>query len=200
MLFDLGRCGGPCVGAQSVEEYAGVVAQAQAALGGSCRAVMDSLRARLDELADQERFEEAGTLRDRMMALVRATARAQRLRPLTQTPELLAGRRRDEGGWELVCVRYGRLAGTSVSPRGADPLPYVAALRESAEFVDAPDTGSAALPEESELVLAWLEQPGTRLIDLQGEWTCPVDGAGASRASLEPQARSWTAVELSPTA
>ena len=196
MLFDLGRCGGPCVGAQTPDDYAGVVARARAALGGSSREVVEALRERLDELAGQERFEEAGTLRDRMMALVRAAARAQRLSPLTGTSELIAARRRDEGGWELICVRHGRLAGTSVSPSGADPLPYIAALRETAEVVITDDGGAgAALPEETELVLGWLEKPGTRLVDLQGEWTCPVDGAGSSRAALEPQAGSWTSVE-----
>ncbi len=195
MLFDLGRCGGPCVGAQTPDDYADVVARARAALGGSSREIVTALRERLDDLAGQERFEEASTLRDRMMALVRASARAQRLRPLTRTPQLIAARRRDEGGWELVCVRHGRLAGTSVSPPGADPMPYVAALRETAEVVITDDTGAAALPEETELVLGWLEKPGTRLVDLQGEWTCPVDGAGSSRATLEPQAESWTAVE-----
>ncbi|OLT20043.1 endonuclease [Ornithinimicrobium sp. CNJ-824] len=187
VLFEMGRCGGPCVGAQSVEDYAEVVRRAGEALTGSCRDVMGSLRARLDALAEQERFEEAGTLRDRMMALVRAAARAQRLRPLTQTAELVAARPRDGGGWEVVCVRHGRLAGTTTTPAGADPMPYVEALRQTAEVVGGP----GALPEESELVLGWLEKPGTRLIDLQGTWTCPVDGAGASRAELEPQASSW---------
>lgn len=187
VLFEMGRCGGPCVGAQSVEDYAEVVRRASEALTGSCRDVMGSLRARLDALAEQERFEEAGTLRDRMMALVRAAARAQRLRPLTQTAELVAARPRDAGGWEVVCVRHGRLAGTTATPAGADPMPYIEALRQTAEVVDGP----GALPEESELVLGWLEKPGTRLVDLQGTWTCPVDGAGASRAELEPQATSW---------
>lgn len=172
------------------------MARARAALGGSSREVVEALRERLDELAGQERFEEAGTLRDRMMALVRAAARAQRLSPLTGTSELIAARRRDEGGWELICVRHGRLAGTSVSPSGADPLPYIAALRETAEVVITDEGGAgAALPEETELVLGWLEKPGTRLVDLQGEWTCPVNGAGSARAALEPQAESWASVE-----
>ncbi len=123
MLFDLGRCGGPCVGAQTAEDYAQVAGRAAAALGGSSREVVSALLERLDTLAAQERFEEAGTLRDRMMALVRASARAQRLRPVTATPEIVAARRREGGGWELVCVRHGRLAGASVSPRGPTPCP-----------------------------------------------------------------------------
>ncbi|PZU45583.1 MAG: endonuclease, partial [Arsenicicoccus sp.] len=152
---------------------------------------------RLDDLAEQERFEEARTMRDRMMALVRAAARSQRLRPVARAPEIIAARRGEQGGWELICVRHGRLSGTSVSPRGADPMPYVAALRETAEVVSAPDASAApaALPEETELILRWLESPGVRLVDLSGEWTCPVDGAGASRALLEPAAATWSATE-----
>ena len=74
-------------------------------------------------------------------------------------------RRTARGGWDLVCVRHGRLAGSSHSPVGADPMPYVAALRASAEVV-APPTGPvpAALPEETEKILRWLETPGTRLV------------------------------------
>ncbi|OLT14775.1 endonuclease [Serinicoccus sp. CUA-874] len=198
VLLEIGRCGGPCVGAQTREDYAEVTRRAGQALTGSTSHAVDALRRRLEELASQERFEEARTLRDRMMALVRATARSQRLRPLTAAPQLIAARPGEDGGWELVCVRHGRLAGACVSPRGADPMPYVAALRETAEVV-LEDAGHrdgrahpAVLPEETELVLRWLESPGVRLVDLDGEWTCPVGGAGASRAQLEPQAGTWS--------
>ena len=40
-------------------------------------------------------------------------------------------------------------------------------------------------------MLRWLEAPGTRLVTMEGEWTCPVGGAGAARAELEPMARHW---------
>ena len=97
------------------------------------------------------------------------------------TPELVAARRPDAGGWELVLVRHGRLAGTAVAPRGADPMPVVAALRASGEAVPAPDTACGAAPvEETELVADWLEQPGVRLVHLeegQVPLACPVRGA-----------------------
>lgn len=35
----------------------------------------------------------------------------------------------------------------------------------------------AASAEETEKILRWLESPGIRLIDVDGEWTCPVAGA-----------------------
>ncbi len=201
VLLDLGRCGAPCTGAQSPEAYAEVVEQARQALAGDCGAVLARLRRRISDLADQERFEEAQAVRDRMLALVRAAARAQRLAPLAQTPELVAARRRDTGGWEVVCVRHGRLAGTTTTPRGADPMPYIAAMRQTAEVVPPPvGPEPAAHPEETELVLRWLDTPGTRLVDVDGRWTCPVGGAAAARADLETRARTWSVVDATTPA
>jgi DNA polymerase-3 subunit epsilon len=118
-------------------------------------------------------------------------ARTQRIAPLATSAEIVAARPAALGGWELVCIRHGRLAGSSVSPRGADPMPYVQALRASAEAVlPAPAPAPAGTAEESEKILRWLEAPGVRLVDLDGQWTCPVGGAGAARAQLEPQAVS----------
>jgi DNA polymerase-3 subunit epsilon len=186
-LADMGRCGAPCTGAQSVEDYAVVVADAVRALSGDSRSVVTALRTRMGTLAEQERFEDAGTVRDRLLALVRGIARVQRIAPLAACAEIIAAKPAAVGGWELVCVRHGRLAATTVSPRGADPMPYVQALRDSAEVVlPAPWPSPAATPEETEKVLRWLEAPGVRIVDLEGEWTCPVGGAGGARAELEP--------------
>ncbi len=188
-LAQMGRCGAPCTGSQSVDDYAAVVAEAAAVLGGDSRDVVSALHTRMSLLAGQERFEDAGAVRDRMLHLVRAAARAQRLAPLAASPEVVAARRTGDGGWEVVCVRFGRLAGTTTTPRGADPMPFISALTASAEVV-APGRGPvpAATPEETEKVLRWLEAPGVRIVSLEGEWTCPVHGAGAARARLEPLA------------
>ena len=149
------------------------------------------LRARLEELASSERFEDAARVRDRFLQLVRGAARAQRLAPLTRSPEIVAARRGEQGGWELVSVRHGRLAGTVVSPRGADPMVYVRSLQATAEVVAAPDARRpAALAEETEILLRWLEAPGVRIVELDGSWTCPVGGAGSVRHELEPAVAS----------
>jgi DNA polymerase-3 subunit epsilon len=195
VLADMGRCGAPCTGAQSVQEYAAVVQDAVHALAGDSRSVVTALRTRMGSLADQERFEDAGTLRDRMLALVRGMARAQRIAPLAASPEIIAARPAIAGGWEVVVVRHGRLAASTISPRGADPMPYVDAVRDSAEVVlPAHWPAPAATPEETEKILRWLESPGVRIVDLDGEWTCPVGGAGGARAELEPQAVARHAV------
>ena len=186
-LAELGRCGSPCTGAQSDADYALVAAECAALFSGDARPGASRLRSRLEELAAQERFEDAARVRDRFLQLVRGAARSQRLAPLRSAPEVVAARRHEAGGWELVCVRYGRLAGTVVSPRGADPMVHVRNLQATAEVVLAPLAGAAAaLTEETEIVLRWLEAPGVRIVELDGSWTCPVGGAGAVRHELEP--------------
>ncbi|GAA1790853.1 MAG: DEDD exonuclease domain-containing protein [Actinobacteria bacterium] len=177
-LAEMGRCGAPCTGAQSLQEYAEVVARARAALLGDPLHLLSPLEERMQSLAHDERYEDAASLRDRLLTLLRGMTRTQRLAPLASSPEIVAARRSPLGGWELVCVRYGRLAGSSRSPRGADPMPYVDALTQSADVVTpAAGPAPAAYPEETEKILRWLEEPGVRLVSVDGEWTCPVGGA-----------------------
>lgn len=192
VLAELGRCGAPCTGAQSVPDYAVHADTVRAAFTGDVRAVVETLQQRIEALAAQERYEDAAAQRDRLTALVRAAARTQRLAALTACPEVVAARRTGEGGWELVCVRWGRLAGTAVVSRGTDPRPAVEALRATAEVVQPELPGvsptPAATAEETECVLRWLEEPGTRLVELEGTWACPAFGAGSRRAWLDAAA------------
>ncbi|MFH5823015.1 DEDD exonuclease domain-containing protein [Georgenia sp. AZ-5] len=180
-LAEMGRCGAPCVGGQDVAGYAGVVARARTVLGTDVDDVVGVLRGKIRALAAQQRYEEAATHRDRLQALLAGARRSERLRPLVTTPEILAARRRDRGGWEFVLVRHGRLAGTAASEPGADPMPVAQALRATAEAVPPPATACGAAPvEESELVASWLEQPGVRLVEVEPgvmPLACPVRGA-----------------------
>ncbi len=118
---------------------------------------------------------------------MRAAARTQRLTALTGCPEVVATRREDDGRWAVHVVRHGRLAAAGVIPAGADAVAYVDGLRATAETV-LPAIGPtpAATAEESERILRWLESPGVRLVDVVGEWACPVRGAGRHAATPTP--------------
>jgi DNA polymerase-3 subunit epsilon len=180
-LAQLGRCGSPCTGDQSALEYAVVVEQAAQMIAGDSRQVVGALRARMSSLSGQERYEDAGTVRDRLLHLVRAAARAQRIAPLANSAEIVAARPTPPGGWEIICVRFGRLAGTTVVPLGGDPRLYVEALTSSAENVaPSPGPAASASAEETEKILRWLDSPDVRLVAIDGQWTCPVHGAGAA--------------------
>jgi DNA polymerase-3 subunit epsilon len=178
-LAQIGRCGAPCDGSETPGAYAVHVRRFALAVAGDPGEVVDALAARVARLAAQERFEEAARQRDRVAAVVRAIHRRQRLLGLTAIDELVAARPRD-GGWDLAVVHRGRLAATVAAPRGHDPYPYVDAARLTAD-----STTDRAAAEETEIVLRWLEAPGTRLVALTGSWTCPAFGAGRLRAWLD---------------
>jgi DNA polymerase-3 subunit epsilon len=190
-LAEMGRCGAPCTGAQSRDEYATIVADVRDAFLSDARSVVDAVLRRVNRHSAQQRFEDAATHRDRLLAFLRGASRIQRLTPLAACAELVAARRADGGGWEVVLVRYGRLAGTTVTPPGADPMPFIHALRSSGEVVAAPSGPTpAAHPEETERVLRWLESPGVRLVEVDGSWHCPVNGAAKARHVLDPAGAS----------
>ncbi len=181
-LAEMGRCGAPCDGSESVEAYAGHVDDVRAAMLGDVRPLVDALGRKVARLAEVERYEEAAVHRDRVAAFVRAAARLQRVSALTGCAEVVAAQQRPDLGWEIVVARHGRLAATAVAGRGEDPRLVAAALVSTAEVVP-PGAGPtpAASAEETECVLRWLEQPGVRLVSLTGTWACPTFGAGGVR-------------------
>jgi DNA polymerase III subunit epsilon len=192
VLAEMGRCGAPCTGAQSVRDYAVIVEQAAQMIAGDSRKVVAALRQRMSSLSGQERYEEAGMVRDRLLHLVRAAACAQRIAPLANSAEITAARPTSQGGWEVICVRFGRLAGTTVAPRGADPRPYFEALTATAEKVArCPGPTASASAQETEKILRWLESTDVRIVAIDGEWTCPVHGAGAALGSLDPDPTAY---------
>ena len=181
-LVEMGRCGAPCDGRESVEDYAIHVDAVRAAMLGDVRSLVTALTRKVTRLSDVERFEEAAMHRDRLAAFVRAASRVQRLSALTSCAEVVAARLTDDGGWEVVVVRHGRLAATGVASRLEDPRALADALVASAEVV-VPGIGPtpAATAEETECVLRWLEKPGVRLVSMEGTWACPAYGAGGVR-------------------
>ncbi|MCZ3387153.1 MAG: DEDD exonuclease domain-containing protein [Actinomycetia bacterium] len=178
ILAEMERCGAPCDGRQSVDDYAEVVLAASVAMRVDARPVVDALARRMTPLIADERFEEAVTHRDRLRSLLAASARSQRLRALGELDELVAARLTPEGGWEVAVVRHGRLAAAGLAARGVAPKPFIAALRAGADPVAASPGGfPAASAEEAECLLRWLDSPGVRLVHLDGVWTSPLHGS-----------------------
>ncbi|MGN6252350.1 MAG: DEDD exonuclease domain-containing protein [Marmoricola sp.] len=184
VLAEMGRCLAPCTGEVSVERYAAVVRQVRTTLLECADEVVETVQERMAQLAAEERFEDAALHRDRLAAFVRAASRRQRLGALTGCPELVAARREEDPAtgvprWSVHVVRHGRLAASGTIPPDAHAGRWVQQLRASAEtVVPGPGPAPATSAEESELVLRWLEQDGVRLVEVEGEWSCPVQGAG----------------------
>ena len=155
-------------GDAAVEAPTGAEA-ARLALSGRVDLVALPLLERISALAAAERFEEAGMWTARLRSLLLAACRAEKARPLLACPHLIAARRRPGGGWELVAVRWGRLAGSAITPPGADPRPAVRALRATAEVVAPPSrVGAAAGVEETLLLADWALDAGARIVEVDG--------------------------------
>jgi DNA polymerase-3 subunit epsilon len=147
--------------------------------------LVDRLLDRIGVLSAAQRYEEAAVLRGRLVALLRAAVRMQRLFGLTTIAELVAARRAGDGGWELAIVRQGRLAAAGNSPPRVHPRATIEVLRATAETV-LPGHGPipSATAEETERILSWLERPDTRLVETSAGWASPVRGAARYRELL----------------
>lgn len=187
-LAGIGKCAAPCEDALSPQDYARLVETVVQAWHADVAMLIEPLRLRLGALAAAQRYEEAAVMRDRIATLVRSCARMQALVSLTRVAELVAARPDGLGGWELAVIRHGRLAGAEVAPCGVSPMPMVAALLSTAEVVpetsDSATLTTVATVEETELLLRWLNQPGTRLVSASQPWSSPAAGAARLRSWL----------------
>jgi DNA polymerase-3 subunit epsilon len=184
-LFDMKKCGAPCVGKESVDSYSSHVLTTQISMHHDATSILNSINQRMTELAHQERFEEAAELRNRLSSFIRGTARGQRIRSLTRVPHLIAALRISPQQWEFVVIRYGRLAG-SAHGNSANYRDVIESLILTADVVvDNGEILPASHHEEVEVLLRYLSHDGIRLVDIQGEWCMPTFGSGAARENLE---------------
>ncbi|WP_156378251.1 MULTISPECIES: excinuclease ABC subunit UvrC [unclassified Phenylobacterium] len=82
MLHQIKRCAAPCTGLISLEDYAGLVEQAEDFLRGRSRAVVGKLSAEMQAASDDMEFERAARIRDRIRALA-SVAQEQQINPET---------------------------------------------------------------------------------------------------------------------
>ncbi len=184
-LFDMKKCGAPCVGKESVDSYSSHVLTTRISLHHDATSILNSINQRMKELAHQERFEEAAELRNRLSSFIRGTARGQRIRSLTRVPHLIAALPISPQQWEFVVIRHGRLAG-SAHGNSSNYRDVIESLNLTADVVvDNGEILPASHHEEVEVLLRYLSHDGIRLVDIQGEWCMPTFGSGAARENLE---------------
>ena len=172
-LAEMGRCLAPCELGPGAEGYAEITEAVRSSWEADARPVLRSVRGRLNKLIAQQRYEEAGVVAERLTAYYRTSLRYHRVRALARCRQLVAAAP-SAAGWDIHVIRYGRLAAatTATSPRARAAAEEATA---SAETVLPPVGGwPAASIEEAERVAAWLELPGIRLIETDGDWEWPL--------------------------
>lgn len=124
-LAELGRCLAPCTASHDRAAYADIVGRVRQVFAGELHPVSDVIHGRMHELSNLSRFEEAAAWRDRLTALALASVRTHRMRMLALAEQVVAARPTAQHGWEVHCIRFGRLAGAITVPPGIDPRPAV---------------------------------------------------------------------------
>ena len=184
VLAEMGHCLSPCDGSADTEVYLSEVTSLREAMLGNPAALVDNVNLKMSALADNQRYEDAAIWRDRLTSFLRAAARTQRLRELTETDELVAAAPHPQG-WEIHVFRFGRLAAAGVMPHGVITSVWVDSLLSAAESVEGGfGPIPAATAEETECLLRWLDQPGIRVV--RGVWQCPVAGSARHLPFFEP--------------
>jgi excinuclease ABC subunit C len=172
--YDIKRCIAPCVDTVcSAEEYRRAVELTQLFLEGRNDELAKTLKGRMSEAADAERFEEAAGLRDAMRTIQTLHDRQQKM----ATTELGY---RDVFGLELgpagvvvqvFQVRSGRVVErveleTEAPIAGADEGTVIAAaIQQFYEFRGSPpEVHVPAAPDEQEALEAWLSERSGRRV------------------------------------
>lgn len=196
-LGEMGRCPAPCQLGDGAEQYSEVVERLRQALERDVRPVVRAVGSRLSRLAAQQRFEEAAELTRRLSTYTATTRRLHRIRSLAGCAQMVAARRVDQG-WEVHVIRHGRLAAAALCPPMRAPQVVARDAVTLAETVTAPVVGlPAGSIEECERVASWLEQPGVRFIELEGDWSWPAhiglaEGQLATIADIRPDLTAST--------
>ena len=106
MLHQIRRCSAPCTGLIPLEDYQGLVAEAEQFLRGKSRAVVGRMAAEMQAASDSLEFERAARLRDRIRALS-SVAQETQVNPETlEEADVFA--LRAEGGQACVQVFFFR--------------------------------------------------------------------------------------------
>ena len=110
--FEIKRCMAPCTGNQSREEYHQIVKQVRLFLEGRDSELLDSLESEMYAAANQEHFEEAARLRDRIQKIKR-TLEKQRVAQIGPVDQDVIGLARigPAVDIQLLFVRGGLLIG-----------------------------------------------------------------------------------------
>jgi DNA polymerase III subunit epsilon len=151
-LAEMGRCLAPCDGRVGPERYEELVRSLISSLS-TPDGLLAALEARMLDLAEQERFEEAALARDRLRALAEALARSRTDRWLLSGGKLVM---RDEAG-TVVRVREGAL------DRGGEHLPI-------------PDPCPRERADEVAALRAWIGRNRPRLEETDTALVEPVGG------------------------
>ncbi|HET8930677.1 MAG TPA: excinuclease ABC subunit UvrC [Acidimicrobiales bacterium] len=112
LLYDIGRCSGPCIGAISAEDYAELTAQLIRFLEGHDTEIVARLESEMATAAEELEFERAARLRDRLENIRKVIERQQMVAERSEDFDVVGIADDDlEAAVQIFHVRAGRVLG-----------------------------------------------------------------------------------------
>ena len=112
LLFDIGRCSGPCVGEVTPHEHLEIVDRLSAFMDGERTSVIKDLKRRMNEAASALEFEQAARARDQLTAVERVIERQQMVGDVRENFDVIAFEADElEAAFQVFFVKAGRVVG-----------------------------------------------------------------------------------------
>ena len=112
LLYDIGRCSGPCVGHVTPEEHRELVESFCAFMDGAHEPVIRRLQQEMEEAAGALEFEQAARIRDQLAAVRRVVERQQMVTEKPEDLDVIAQAGDElEASFQVFFVRGGRMTG-----------------------------------------------------------------------------------------
>ena len=112
LLFDIGKCSGPCVGAVNEADYGDLVATFTKFFGGQSRELHQRLQREMSQAASEQRYEDAARARDSLLALDRASQEQVVVLDESSNLDVITVSRADARAVvSCFLVRHGRIVG-----------------------------------------------------------------------------------------
>ena len=162
LLHQIGRCPAPCVYEIPPENYLRNVREVELFLEGKGTELVDSLRSRMKSAALAHKFEEAGLLRDQLIAIERSLER-QKIASSERLDQDVFGffREADRLLFYILYIRQGRLGGGQAFPFSGQEFPDLELLESFVNLYYGNDNfvpKEVLLPAELEEGAAGLEE------------------------------------------
>ena len=112
LLYHIGRCGAPCAGLQSEDEYNKLIDEVCLFLEGRHHRLIPDLRRKMEEAAQRLEFERAARLRDQLQALERVVERQKVVSTGGEDQDVIGLARSGGAGCvQVFFIRDGKLTG-----------------------------------------------------------------------------------------
>jgi len=165
--FYIHRCIAPCVGYATREEYDAVIQQVVLFLEGKHEEVVDNLRKKMEEAADNLNFEEAARIRDRIRAVERILERQRIIHTEGQEDQdvIALASEEDETSAQVFFFRGGKLIGreffilqgTRESSPGEVMSSFLQQFYESSPHIPA-EVIVEVEPDDRAIIQNWLKE------------------------------------------